>query len=536
MEQRVNNRFGLILCGVVLFVMFALYSWDMKSCFDPDELFYYKSSQSLSDYKNIFAPKYFNEPRFQKPPLFYLLVFLSFKLFGVSWFSARLVSVAASVLTVVVVYLLGLKMFDREKAFLAAGATATAALFFRFGRVALPEMTMLFFIVTAAYFGYRAFTEKRTGLFYAAFLAMALGTFVKGPIAFIIPLAVFIVFKATNRRELEGVNVPWFKGSLLVAASALLWLVPAALIYGREFTNHIVGVEIVDRFKDKSTALSLTGQAAHYFKKISFYFPVLIAQYLPWSAILPGALLFTIKNRARPDRPLERKYLVLWVVTGFIFFTALPAKRMHYVMSLFPFLSLYLVSFLDLEDLKLRKVMKNLLYTAVGVYLASAVLLFPLIFSDGVDRLAVKAKVMTEKDNVPLAVSWRLDPQEVELHLDRPVVTIWGGYFDDRSKKTSVFDGVELTPRRDGLLFYLLADERFMTGEGTYYITFVLDQVKRFHGDKIRLDKVNTDWRWRKTILFKKCIEDTRKDPGSVIQNLERAFQEDVHLIGVYKE
>ena len=56
-----------------------------------DEIFYFQSTQEMLKSGDILSPTYFGEDRFQKPILYYWLVLLSYKLFGIGWFSARFV-------------------------------------------------------------------------------------------------------------------------------------------------------------------------------------------------------------------------------------------------------------------------------------------------------------------------------------------------------------------------------------------------------------------------------------------------------------
>ena len=222
----------IILFLLLVFFLLSLYAWKANFCFNPDEVFYYKSSQTLSEPGNIYAPKYYEEHRFQKPPLFYLAVFSSYKFFGVNWFSARLVTILSSVLVLIMTYLLGLKMFGREKAFFGTAVTATTVLFFRFGRVVLPEMTLILFITGALYFAYLAISGKRRGFFYLSFVFMAVGTLVKGPIAFLLPGVVILLFGIIKRKETPQVSVPWIQGFLIVLGAStgkVFWITCGAL-------------------------------------------------------------------------------------------------------------------------------------------------------------------------------------------------------------------------------------------------------------------------------------------------------------------
>ncbi|HEX5168006.1 MAG TPA: glycosyltransferase family 39 protein, partial [Cyclobacteriaceae bacterium] len=66
------------------------------------------------------VPTFNNELRVDKPPLHYFFMKLSYAIFGVSPFSARLFSVLMGILTMVVVYRSVLRFVDKISAFLSA--------------------------------------------------------------------------------------------------------------------------------------------------------------------------------------------------------------------------------------------------------------------------------------------------------------------------------------------------------------------------------------------------------------------------------
>src|SRR5437867_3258135 len=107
-----------------------------------DEIFYYNSTQEMLKTGNYLSPTYFGEDRFQKPILFYWLILVAYKLSGVSWFSARIVSVFFAALTVGLTWLMARRFFNDKIATLSALILMTVPLFFRHSKNAVPDMTL----------------------------------------------------------------------------------------------------------------------------------------------------------------------------------------------------------------------------------------------------------------------------------------------------------------------------------------------------------------------------------------------------------
>src|SRR5262249_22216446 len=110
-----------------------------------DEIFYVKSTQQMLADHNWFSPTYFGENRFQKPILYYWFILIFYKIFGVSWVSARCVSVFFATLTVITTWILAQSLFERRVANLSAVVLMTLPLFFRHAKAAVVDMPFNFF-------------------------------------------------------------------------------------------------------------------------------------------------------------------------------------------------------------------------------------------------------------------------------------------------------------------------------------------------------------------------------------------------------
>ncbi len=87
-----------------------------------------------------------------KPPLYMWLMSLSYQAFGVSNVVTRIWSPIFGALTLVLVYFLGKKLYNRIVGFASAMVLATFTTFFLFARHAMTDVAFVFFIVASIYF------------------------------------------------------------------------------------------------------------------------------------------------------------------------------------------------------------------------------------------------------------------------------------------------------------------------------------------------------------------------------------------------
>jgi hypothetical protein len=149
-----------------------------------------------------------------KPPLFFWTIALSSYLWqGFSSFSARFPSALFGTLTVLLVFLIGKGLYDSKTGFLSGLILATSPAFARFSTRTYIDSPLTFF-TTASFFCFLQWyrtteegLERRKGrgrVFLLGFyVSMALATLTKGPVGFLIPLAVTLVYLLMRKGSRE---------------------------------------------------------------------------------------------------------------------------------------------------------------------------------------------------------------------------------------------------------------------------------------------------------------------------------------------
>jgi 4-amino-4-deoxy-L-arabinose transferase-like glycosyltransferase len=267
------------------------------------------------------------------PPMFDTVTMIFFKVLGVSIFSGRLVAVVFSLLTLGVVFEFARKMYNVKTAFVGSVLLAVMPGYFWISRMAMIETMLVFFFTLAVFFFYLWLKNHRNILLVFAGLALGLGFLTKYQmlIAGVIMIASLLLF-ARDRLKLH-----LSKFTILIVTVVLV-AVPWILITYQTYASNMLSEWIY--------ALQV-GNPEKSIYSIRFPLPIFyfIEMVWPYSNIHPISLLLYGVSLAGIGllawrRKFEDKYLLVWFVTVFVFFTLIPNKHWRYVMPLFPVLAI----------------------------------------------------------------------------------------------------------------------------------------------------------------------------------------------------
>jgi 4-amino-4-deoxy-L-arabinose transferase-like glycosyltransferase len=326
----------LALLGAVLF----LPGLGARDLWNPDEARYAEVAREMREADRWALPLLNGEVYAQKPPLLFWAIRAAAGLTGsLDETAARLPSALAGIGALLLVFLLGERLFGRRAAWLAALVYATCFKTFwqaRFGQI---DMLLGCLVALAVWCWLRGWTEGRPGFVLLFYLAAGLGTLAKGPVGLLPPLLSIVAFLLweRDRAGLKGLRLGW--GLLLWAAVVLAWLVPAGLAGGREYLEQIIYKQNVTRYADPW----------HHRLPPWYYLTTLPADFLPWSLLLPTALVQAWR-RARPGGTAESRgwrLALCWMMVTLVFFSVSPGKRTVYVFQMFPALALLVGAALD---------------------------------------------------------------------------------------------------------------------------------------------------------------------------------------------
>ena len=267
------------------------------------------------------------------PPLFPFFTTVSFDLFGASLFSARLVSAIFSVLTLWVVYEFANSMYGEKTALLSTVFLAVMPGYFWLSRLALIEITLVFFFTLSLFFFYRWLTVKKNYFAILSGLALGLGFLAKYQIVAAGALMIVcILFLGRGRLK-------WFfsRFTLLIVAS-LAMVIPWLVIAYKVLSSYV--------FEQWIYALQM-GNPGRSLYSGRFPVPVfyIVEMVWPYPDVHPVSLLLYAAGIAglailllRHNR--EDKLVFVWFVTVYVFFTIISNREWRYVLTLFPALAI----------------------------------------------------------------------------------------------------------------------------------------------------------------------------------------------------
>ena len=290
------------------------------------------------------TPVLYGQPWLEKPILYYWLAIISYKIFGVSDWAARVPSAALATLMVVGVYLFSLRMrraiagvpttrvFTRGGAELdAALMTASSALVLAMARGASTDMPLTAPFTLGMLCWYAWHECGRRWLLLGFYFFIALGTLAKGPVAPFLAAVIITAFCLSVRKPRQIASTLWIPGVLLFFAVALPWYVEVQL-RNPQFFRFFILEQNLGRFATNMY---------HHPQPFWYYLPVTLAALVPWSVFAVAGSVEAVRQwRNQAGRSSSSNslagFLLLWGVIPVLFFSLSKSKLPGYILPSIP--------------------------------------------------------------------------------------------------------------------------------------------------------------------------------------------------------
>ena len=300
-----------------------------SSLWDSNEAFYAETPREMIESADYINPSFNYQPRFNKPPLSYWVVILSYKAFGVSELAERIPIALGAIVLVATAFALARIIFSYEAALLSATALAIAPRFLMFSRRILIDVYLAMFMALALLFFVLAerHPERRRLFLVLMYAAIGFGILTKGPVAILLPAAAFIIYMAVFR-ELKKVRrmMPMW-GAAIVALIVLPWSVAVYAEHGWLYIKSFLLLDNVSRYTEGNWGPS---------RGPLFYLQVALGDMFPWSLFLPSALWIRIRRTMDDESARSATLLVIWIAVIIFFFSLSRSKEDLYILPIFP--------------------------------------------------------------------------------------------------------------------------------------------------------------------------------------------------------
>jgi 4-amino-4-deoxy-L-arabinose transferase-like glycosyltransferase len=355
---------------------------DYRKLVKPDEGRYAEISREMVASGDWITPRLNAIKYFEKPPLQYWGTAAAYDAFGQSEWTARIWPALTGFLGILLAGFTARRMFGTTTGILAATTLGSSLLYLAMGHINTLDMGLTFFLEVAI-FGFLLAQEGGRRWMLLAWAALALAVLSKGIVALVLTGGTLVLYSLLTRDWSPWRRFEFARGLPLFLLIAVPWFV-AMTLTNPEFPRFFFIHEHFERFL---TTVHRRVEPAW------FFIPILLLGALPWTTMALQALPQAWPKRAMPEFQ-ARRFLLLWCVVVFGFFSVSGSKLPSYILPLFPALALLLAD--SLNRISRRALLGHLSFVA-------AVALVCLILAP---RVAERADEITPIDMVGPYAQW----------------------------------------------------------------------------------------------------------------------------------
>jgi 4-amino-4-deoxy-L-arabinose transferase-like glycosyltransferase len=323
-------RHGVLL---VLFTFAWFSNLQFAHLVKPDEGRYAEIPREMAATGDWLTPRLNNIKYFEKPALQYWATAAAFKVFGEHEWTARLWPAVLGYLGVLLAFFAGRRVFGEQAGLYSALILGSSFLWVFIGHIATLDMGLSFFMMVALAGFLVAQTHScactaRTAML-SAWSAMALAVLSKGLVGIILPGAVLVVYSLVQRDFSLWRRLHIAAGLALFLLISAPWFIAVSLA-NPEFAQFFFIHEHFARFLTK-----VHGRFHPWYT----FIPILALGLMPWLLSFTPAMLQGWRAHAVEKTFQPRRFLWLWAVVIFLFFSVSDSKLPPYILPIFPALA-----------------------------------------------------------------------------------------------------------------------------------------------------------------------------------------------------
>jgi 4-amino-4-deoxy-L-arabinose transferase-like glycosyltransferase len=325
-------RMALVALGLLLLAAWFL-SLDYRHLIRSDEGRYAEIAREMWVSGDWVTPRYNGLKYFEKPPLHLWMTALSYSLFGLGEWQARLWVALSGALGIGALVLAAKRWHGQQGAWLAGLVllgTPSWVLSSHFNSLDMGVAAFMTVTLAAFLLAQHPATEAAARRRWMALAWAAMGGAVmsKGLIGIVLPGAALVVYTLLARDWALWGRLEWVRGPAAFLAVTAPWFVLVSL-RNPEFAQFFF---IHEHFERYTSGVHQRGAPWWYFV------PQLAAGFLPWLALLP-AMFGVVRADARRRGFRADLFCAVWGATIFIFFSLSGSKLPGYIVPVLPALA-----------------------------------------------------------------------------------------------------------------------------------------------------------------------------------------------------
>lgn len=323
----VTPRHLFVLLSLLILVWFG--ALDYRKLVLTDEGRYAEIPREMVASGDWVTPRLNDLKYFEKPPLQYWTTATAYTVFGEHQWTARLWTALTGFLGVLLVGYTGMRLFGREAGLYAALICASSGLYVLMGNLNTLDMGVTFFMTLGICTLLIAQQDGQPRWMLLAWAALALAVLSKGLMGLVLPGAALFLYSLLNRDVRVWLRMHWLGGMGVFLLLAVPWFV-LVMRANPEFFDFFFIHEHFERFTSKVHGRY---QPWHYF------IPILLLGMLPWTLLMFDALR-TAWKQGRAKVFSAHRFLLVWVVFIYLFFSISDSKLPSYLLPMLPALAL----------------------------------------------------------------------------------------------------------------------------------------------------------------------------------------------------
>lgn len=340
-----KEAFGV---AAILIACYFLYFFSMGHypLIDVDETRYVTMSRDMF-HTGDFMTLYLNgDFFFEKPPLYFWLEVLSFKLFGtITETTARIPVALTAVFGVFLVYFLGRKISSKKYGFISALILASSFEYIVLGRVAILDMLLSVCIAASVFSGiYTLYCKDKNKKYFwwLAYIFAGLAVMAKGIPGVAIPaLTLFFAYVTAGKWKELFKPVHIIPGVVLFLVITLPWHIIMLQTHGHLFYQEYIYKHHIERFVNSNEL----GRKEPFFYFIGVFF----VAFVPWIFSFVSQVIVYFKKSFKETKNFFTKFNdqqplvqfmilnVIYFLVVFLFFSSASTKLPTYILpAMFP--------------------------------------------------------------------------------------------------------------------------------------------------------------------------------------------------------
>jgi 4-amino-4-deoxy-L-arabinose transferase-like glycosyltransferase len=343
----------VLLAAVLLLIAGAFITPLQRDLFVGDETKYGQVVREMRATGAFFLPTLNGTPFTHKPPIhFWMIDLLTFPLGVYSTWAFVLPSLIAFVFLLWLMWKIGGP--------LAAFICGSSLMIWTSAQSARMDVSFTAFIVLALWQLERFFDRDDFRALLWSAIALGIAVLIKGPMAAVIAIVLFILEWTRRKRIPDGNYAPAILAMIVIP---LLWLIPAMSLGGRAYTHDIIVKQTVGR-----AVASWVHNAPPW-----FYVIHLPASLFPWFFLAVAAVIALWPTH---------RFLVNWILAVLIPYSLMSSKLDVYMMAMIPPVALLIAEYVTSERGRLARWLNAISIAIMGIIGIGGLFVTPQMIND----------------------------------------------------------------------------------------------------------------------------------------------------------